>query len=193
MKKIEHWQCNFCTRVKKNKEDSKKYKKKQEKIEAEERKKRNHDLLKERIQKNREKEAAKEALKHVRELNGEAFHDDISDDEYIDNSENTELVTLLNSITGAPTSEDNLVFAVPVVAPYSTMVNYKYKVKITPGSTKRGKAAKSALGIFLSDKLGASQREKDLLKSVKDQDTARNLPGKVKLTSVVKDQDTARN
>merc|ERR1712223_2190473 len=113
----------------KNKEDSKKYKKKQEKIEAEERKKRNHELLKERIRKNREKEAAKEALKHVKELNGETFHDDISDDEYIDNSENTELVTLLKSITGAPTSEDNLMFAVPVAAPYSTMANYKYKVK----------------------------------------------------------------
>ena len=66
------------------------------------------------------------------------------------------------------------------------MINYKYKVKITPGSAKRGKAAKMALGMFLSDKFGASQRDKDLLKSVKDQDTARNLPGKVKVTTVIK-------
>ena len=66
------------------------------------------------------------------------------------------------------------------------MVNYKYKVKITPGSAKRGKAAKTALGIFLSDKFGTSQRDKDLLKSVKDQNTARNLPGKIKVTSVIK-------
>ena len=85
-----------------------------------------------------------------------------------------------------PTAEDSLLFAVPVVAPYNTMVNYKYKVKITPGSAKRGKAAKTALAIFLSDKFGTSQRDKDLLKSVKDQDTARNLPGKIKVTTVIK-------
>ena len=79
-----------------------------------------------------------------------------------------------------------MVFALPVVAPYNTMVNYKYKVKITPGSAKRGKAAKTALSIFLSDKFGATHRAKDLLKSVKDQDTARNLPGKIKVSTVIK-------
>ena len=71
-----------------------------------------------------------------------------------------------------------LLFAVPVVAPYSTVLQYKYKVKLTPGTGKRGKACKTALAMFLADKATA-QREKDLLKSVKDQDLARNLPGKV--------------
>ena len=66
----------------------------------------------------------------------------------------------------------------PVVAPYSTVLQYKYKVKLTPGTGKRGKACKTALAMFLADKATA-QREKDLLKSVKDQDLARNLPGKV--------------
>ena len=69
-------------------------------------------------------------------------------------------------------------FAVPVVAPYSTVLQYKFKVKLTPGTGKRGKACKTALAMFLADKATA-QREKDLLKSVKDQDLARNLPGKV--------------
>ena len=72
--------------------------------------------------------------------------------------------------------------AVPVVAPYSTVLQYKYKVKLTPGTGKRGKACKTALAMFLADKATA-QREKDLLKSVKDQDLARNLPGKVKLSA----------
>ena len=89
-------------------------------------------------------------------------------------------------LLGVPASEDSLLFAVPIVAPYNTMVNYRYKVKITPGSAKRGKAAKTALSIFLSDKFGTSQRDKDLLKSVKDQDTARNLPGKIKVSTVIK-------
>jgi NFACT protein C-terminal domain len=51
-----------------------------------------------------------------------------------------------------------------------------------PGTGKRGKAAKTALAIFLRDKT-CSQREKDLLKSVKEQDLARNFPGKVRLSA----------
>ena len=78
--------------------------------------------------------------------------------------------------------EDELLFAVPVVAPYNTMTSYKYRVKITPGTSKRGKATKTALNMFLNDK-STTQRDKDLLKSVKDQDLARNLPGKVKLSA----------
>lgn len=58
----------------------------------------------------------------------------------------------------------------------------RYKVKITPGTGKRGKAARTAVNVFLKDR-SASQREKDLLRSVKDQDLSRNLPGKVKLSA----------
>merc|ERR1712192_117792 len=90
--------------------------------------------------------------------------------------------SMLAGLTGLPITEDELLFAVPVVAPYSTVLQYKYKVKLTPGTGKRGKACKTALAMFLADKATA-QREKDLLKSVKDQDLARNLPGKVKLSA----------
>ena len=89
---------------------------------------------------------------------------------------------MLTSLTGLPTSEDEILFAVPVVAPYNAMSNYKFRVKMTPGTGKRGKAAKTALNLFLSDR-GTTAREKDLLKSVKDQDLARNIPGKVKLSA----------
>ncbi|XP_067128468.1 ribosome quality control complex subunit NEMF [Centruroides vittatus] len=87
----------------------------------------------------------------------------------------------LNSLTGCPVSEDTLLFAVPVCAPYSAMQNYKFKVKVVPGSGKRGKAAKTALNIFVNDK-STTSREKDLLKSTKEQDICRNMPGKVKLS-----------
>lgn len=106
--------------------------------------------------------------------------------------------SMLAGLTGLPMTEDELLFAglwtrvildvdildyillfaVPVVASYSTVLQYKYKVKLTPGTGKRGKACKTALAMFLADKATA-QREKDLLKSVKDQDLAKNLPGKV--------------
>ena len=37
-------------------------------------------------------------------------------------------VDMLDSLTGIPHAEDELLFAVPVVAPYNTMTNYKFKV-----------------------------------------------------------------
>ncbi|KAJ8723666.1 hypothetical protein PYW07_007646 [Mythimna separata] len=89
---------------------------------------------------------------------------------------------LLSQLTGVPHTTDELLFAVPVVAPYSALVNYKYKVKLTPGASKRGKAAKTAVQVFLRDK-AASPRERDLLKAVKEENIARNFPGKVKLSA----------
>lgn len=91
-------------------------------------------------------------------------------------------VDMLDSLTGIPHAEDELLFAVPVIGPYNTMTSYKYKMKVTPGTAKKGKAAKTTLNVFLFDKTGTT-REKDLLKSLKDQDVSRNLPGKVKISA----------
>ncbi|XP_014480395.1 PREDICTED: nuclear export mediator factor NEMF homolog [Dinoponera quadriceps] len=91
-------------------------------------------------------------------------------------------VDMLDQLTGKPFSEDELLFAVPVVAPYNTLLNYKFKVKLTPGVGKRGKAAKTAVAVFLRDK-EISAREKDLLKAIKDEMIARNIPGKVKISA----------
>ncbi|XP_034833767.1 ribosome quality control complex subunit NEMF homolog [Maniola hyperantus] len=89
---------------------------------------------------------------------------------------------MLCQLTGNPFPEDELLFAVPVVAPYSSLLSYKYKVKLTPGTNKRGKAAKTAVQVFLKDKAGTN-RERDLLKAVKEENIARNFPGKVKLSA----------
>lgn len=51
-----------------------------------------------------------------------------------------------------------------------------------PGTSKRGKAAKTGVAIFLRDK-ACTNREKDLIKSVKDEILARNIPGKVKISA----------
>lgn len=59
---------------------------------------------------------------------------------------------------------------------------FRYKVKITPGTGRRGKASKTAVQIFMRDK-ACSLRERDLLKGVKDDAVARNIPGKVKLSA----------
>nr|XP_033807230.1 nuclear export mediator factor NEMF isoform X2 [Geotrypetes seraphini] len=90
--------------------------------------------------------------------------------------------SLLDSLTGQPHADDVLLFSVPVCAPYTAMTNYKYKVKLTPGTQKKGKAAKTALNSFMHSK-DASTREKDLFRSVKDTDLSRNIPGKVKVSA----------
>ena len=91
-------------------------------------------------------------------------------------------VKVIDSLTGCPQSEDNLLFAIPVCGPYSAINGYKYKVKVLPGNNRRGKAAKTALHLFLKDKT-ATDRERDLLKAIKDQDISKNIPTKIKITA----------
>uniref|UniRef100_A0A665WAK6 Ribosome quality control complex subunit NEMF n=1 Tax=Echeneis naucrates TaxID=173247 RepID=A0A665WAK6_ECHNA len=96
--------------------------------------------------------------------------------------EDKEAENLLTSLTGQPHPEDVLLFAVPVCAPYTALSNYKHKVKLTPGSQKKGKAARTAVLSFMKAK-EAITREKDLFRSVKDTDLSRNMPGKVKVSA----------
>jgi len=43
--------------------------------------------------------------------------------------ENTD-VSEIDKLTGIPKTNDNLLFGVPMCAPYSTIMTYKYKVKL---------------------------------------------------------------
>jgi hypothetical protein len=54
-------------------------------------------------------------------------HQDIQVTEYVDDEDATPLykVDMLEQLTGKPLQEDELLFSVPVVAPYSTLQNYK--------------------------------------------------------------------
>uniref|UniRef100_A0A669BYM7 Ribosome quality control complex subunit NEMF n=1 Tax=Oreochromis niloticus TaxID=8128 RepID=A0A669BYM7_ORENI len=102
--------------------------------------------------------------------------------ELLDEGEELIAENLLTSLTGQPHPEDVLLFAVPVCAPYTALSNYKHKVKLTPGSQKKGKAARTAVFSFMKAK-EVSPREKDLFRSVKDSDLSRNMPGKVKVSA----------
>jgi hypothetical protein len=74
---------------------------------------------------------------------------------------------MLKKLTGAPTDKDTILAAVPMCAPYSMMVNHKYKCKLQPGTLKRGKAKKIARDLFvsLSKNIGT---ENFLIKSMTD-------------------------
>jgi len=116
---------------------------------------------------------------------GEGDEDDLvagvdEDEENEKLKRETDDIRLLSTLTGQPTADDPLTNVISVCAPWVTLQNYKYKVKVLPGQGKKGKSVQTALKYFLYDKT-ATNLEKDLIKSIKDQDIARNMPGKVKL------------
>lgn len=53
--------------------------------------------------------------------------------------ENTD-VSEIDKLTGVPKNNDQLLFAVPMLAPYTTINTFKFKAKVTPGTLKRGRA-----------------------------------------------------
>ena len=81
----------------------------------------------------------------------------------------------MKEFVAAPKSGDVISDAVTVCAPWSALTRYKYKVKLTPGATKKGKAARAIINGFLAmpiDETGEdpekmSPREKELLTSLK--------------------------
>ena len=103
--------------------------------------------------------------------------------EEIDLSDNEdEPIDILDSLVRNPLPTDTILFGVPFVAPYNSMSSCKYRVKLTPGTTKKGKACKTILDLFTRDK-NALLQEKNVFKSLKDVDMTVNIPGKVKVSA----------
>jgi len=90
-----------------------------------------------------------------------------------------ERMSRVDWFTGAPTESDAIDFAVCVVAPYQALQSFRYKVKLTPGTQKKGKAGKQALDILckapasvMGNSVGGgrdqSREEKELLEGAFD-------------------------
>ncbi|KAI8938671.1 hypothetical protein NX059_004539 [Plenodomus lindquistii] len=90
-------------------------------------------------------------------------------------------LTNLDAFTGRPLPGDELLSAIPVCAPWSALSSYKYKAKIQPGSTKRGKAVKEILTIW--DHAGKDVKIVDKLA----QDSERIWPKEIELIRGWKD------
>ncbi|XAR49725.1 hypothetical protein NMG60_11033007 [Bertholletia excelsa] len=85
-------------------------------------------------------------------------------------------------LTGNPLPDDILLYAVPVCGPYNALQSYKYRVKITPGTAKKGKAAKMAMNLF-GHMPEATNREKELMKACTDPELVAAIIGNVKITA----------
>ncbi|GAB4825612.1 hypothetical protein Ancab_008486 [Ancistrocladus abbreviatus] len=88
----------------------------------------------------------------------------------------------MDYLTGNPLPNDILLYAVPVCGPYSALQTYKYRVKIVPGTAKKGKAAKTAMNLF-SHLPEATNREKELMKACTDPELVAAIIGNVKITA----------
>ncbi|KAG0340587.1 hypothetical protein BG004_006345 [Podila humilis] len=122
--------------------------------------------------------------------------------------EDFESLTVLDGLTGKPIPSDILQFAVPVCAPYGSLQKFKYKVKLIPGTMKKGKAVKTAVNHFLMNvntstgsgsttasasastnkenkdaEAALETRERELIKMVKDEEMINAMLGKVKISA----------
>ncbi|KAG6975904.1 hypothetical protein JG688_00001900 [Phytophthora aleatoria] len=84
-------------------------------------------------------------------------------EQYLDEQEDeAEGADFFDAFTGEPLPNDIVLFAMPMCAPYASLTKFKYKVKLTPGSQKKGKAAKQAMEHFFAANF---KDEKDASKS----------------------------
>lgn len=105
----------------------------------------------------------------------DAAHDDEDDDEtnHVD----------LGTLVGTPLHGDEILDAIPVCAPWSSLQTYKYKVKLQPGSQKKGKAIREILGAWTA--AGANRRNVD----VHSEDKERIWPREMELINLWKDTE----
>jgi hypothetical protein len=106
---------------------------------------------------------------------------EIIDQEGIMDEEEGKQADEIEKITGCPVAEDKLLYAIPICAPYSSLQNFKYKVKLTPGTAKKGKTAKQAVELFTYSK-ECNATEKALIKGLQDTEMVATMIGDVKLS-----------
>lgn len=102
--------------------------------------------------------------------------------EMLDDSEE-QSSTPLDSLVGTPLPGDEIVEVVPMCAPWAAMAKCKYKVKIQPGSTKKGKALKDILERW---KIEAGKKGNI---DEHSRDSERMWPREVELIKTVKPED----
>jgi len=145
--------------------------------------------LTEKSRKNKaEKQAEKEVWQQILAEDGilASDNEDVDEDEAVDDTSE------LAKLTAKPLPEDIILCAVPVCAPYHTLSQYKYRIKLTPGSLKRGKAAKQCLDILSKanndNRNGAEKNESEirngyLIKYITHNELVQTICGEVKISA----------
>ena len=137
-----------------------------------------------------EKESEKEAWREILAEDGIIEESSIGNDGSVDDTAE------VSKLTGKPLPEDVVLYALPICAPYSTLAQYKYRVKLTPGNQKRGKASKQCLEMFYrtedsnSGKKGGNSKNPinnaryiAMIKTVNDNEWVQAICGDVKISA----------
>eukprot|EP00800_Vazella_pourtalesii_P016405 TRINITY_DN4738_c0_g1_i1.p1 TRINITY_DN4738_c0_g1~~TRINITY_DN4738_c0_g1_i1.p1 ORF type:complete len:859 (-),score=233.96 TRINITY_DN4738_c0_g1_i1:205-2781(-) len=90
----------------------------------------------------------------------------------------------LNTLTAQPLEDDIILYAVVMCGPYATLLNSKYKAKLTPGSGKKGKALQAAFTAFANSS-DVTPTEKEHIKNLRDTDVSYLMPGKRVAISII--------
>ncbi|KAG7662825.1 uncharacterized protein J8A68_003680 [[Candida] subhashii] len=106
-----------------------------------------------------EKEAAKERR---RKQEAKEYQKYIMDEVDSDESHITNYLEILDSFVSKPSPKDSIINIIPVFAPWQSLQKFKYKVKIQPGSGKKGKSITDALHYFTTRKMDDSGSDTDL-------------------------------
>eukprot|EP00892_Ulva_mutabilis_P012379 jgi/Ulvmu1/9513/UM053_0001.1 len=88
----------------------------------------------------------------------------------------------VEALTALPQAEDELLYAVPMCAPYDSLSRCKFRLKLVPGSQRKGKACKQLLELVVRSGT-ATAREKALLQAVTDNEMVSMMLGNVKLAT----------
>lgn len=67
-------------------------------------------------------------------------------------------------------------------APYPTIKDNKFKIKLNPGGLKKGKAARNIIGFFLTGDL--DEHQKPFVRAMPEQEVINSVIGNVKLGGV---------
>ncbi|KAI8958593.1 hypothetical protein F5Y11DRAFT_32364 [Daldinia sp. FL1419] len=137
---------------------------------------------------------------HQRQQRETAEHEEVRKmmlDEGVEilDAEEAASLTPLDALVGAPLPGDEILEVIAVCAPYSALSRCKYKVKMQPGTQKKGKAVKEILDAWKTastkkgvvdekseDKEKMWPREVELLKALKPEEVVNIVPaGKVRV------------
>ena len=98
-----------------------------------------------------------------------------------DQEEEEENIDFLDRLAANIGDEEEILHAIPVVGPYSAISYYPLKIKVVPGSTKRGKAAKLCTQILATMTRNPTQQQ--LIKLVPVEEFSECLVPDVKLAA----------
>ncbi|KAL7795902.1 hypothetical protein V8C37DRAFT_414602 [Trichoderma ceciliae] len=147
-----------------------------------------------------QRQAELEAMKERRRAQHERKQKEVAEQEEIRRAmmnegldvlepDEAEKATNLDTLVGMPLAGDEVIEVIPVCAPWNALVRFKYKVKMQPGSVKKGKAIKEVMERLKTDSArkgviddAARDREKmwprevELIKALKPEEIVNTVP-----------------